>query len=247
MPLKIRLINYVKRVARSRGYDITPLWQLEARPLVLHLRTLFKTYGIDCILDVGANLGQFYDLLRAEVDFQGPVLSFEPVRRYAEGLKARAAREPNWTVFDFALGCANESAAINVTSSPGLSSFLLPIQEDLVTHTEVVQIKTVDSIFEGLARDHNIHAPYLKLDTQGFDLEVMKGATNSIRQFRALQTEASVRPGYGGMPTYLQTIEHLSQVGFEISAMFPVWHDKALRLVEFDLVVTNRVFADTIR
>lgn len=244
MSLKRALIKFVLGGARRLGYDITPYWRLPQQPLVRHTRALFDKYSIDAVFDVGANLGQYHDLLRDEVGFNGLIVSFEPVREYADRLQARSAHEPNWIVKDFALGSVEESVPINVTSSPGLNSFLTPIQRDLVRHTEVVSIRRLESIFHELQRAYGFGAPYLKIDTQGFDLSVVKGAGIALGEFRALQTEASIRAGYEGMPTYLQTLDSLSEVGFEVSGMFPVWHDKALRLVEFDLVMTNRAFAD---
>src|SRR5688572_15729220 len=84
--------------ARSFGYEVTPLWRLESQPLVLHLRSLFERYAVDCVFDVGGNQGQYHDLLRDEVGFEGLVVSFEPVPRHADFLRSRAAGEGNWEI-----------------------------------------------------------------------------------------------------------------------------------------------------
>ena len=248
--LKTRVTN----LARSRGYDITPLWRLETRPLVLHLREVLDKYAIDCVFDVGANLGQFYDLLRTEIGWKGLVLSFEPARKYADILNSRCLGESNWRVFDYALGHESGSATINITQSPGLNSFLAPRTDqvggfwksDSVLHTEVVQVRTLDGVFAELQRQYAFSSPYLKIDTQGFDLEVIRGAGEALREVRAMQTEASVKPIYEGQPIFIESLEYLGRLGFEISGMFPVTRDRALRLIEFDCIMVNRRFADAI-
>jgi hypothetical protein len=135
-----------------------------------------------------------------------------------------------------------------------LNSFLEPRTDgvpgywsaDEVTGTEQVRIRVLDDIFQGLREEHGFDRPYLKLDTQGFDMEVLKGATQSLSEFRALQTEASIKPLYQGMPDYREVVEYLSSAGFDLSAMFPVSHDDALRLIEFDCVMVNRSHADAL-
>ena len=79
--------------------------------------------------------------------------------------------------------------------------------------------------------------------TQGFDIEVLRGAGDSLPGVKALQTEASVIGIYKGMPQYMDTIRYLEERGFDITGLYPVSRDSALRLVEFDCVMINRVLA----
>ncbi len=242
------------RLARSRQYEVIPEWKIDNLPLVRHLRSIFKRFEIDCVFDVGGNLGQYHDLIRNDVGFQGWIFSFEPVSKYSEHLQKRAKLEANWRVFDFALGSSHSTAEINVTKSPGLNSFLKP-REDVVqdywndqsiTSVETVIIKPLDSIYDEIRKLGKFRSPYLKIDTQGFDLEVLRGANNALNEIRALQTEASVRPLYEGMPSYQDTIDFTSNLGFDLSGMFPVTHDDSLRLIEFDCVMVNRHFANSL-
>jgi hypothetical protein len=85
--------------------------------------------------------------------------------------------------------------------------------------------------------------PYLKLDTQGFDIEVLQGSRDSLGAVRALQTEASVIGIYKGMPGYVEIIRYLDEHGFDITGFYPVSRDSSLRLVEFDCVMINRAAA----
>lgn len=244
------LKDAIIRAAKQRGYTLTPDWKLSDLPLTLHLRALFERHGIDAVIDVGGNLGQYHDLIRNEVGFKGPIVTFEPVSKYVRGLEERARLDPFWRVVPFALGAEEGSATINVTQSPGLNSFLEPNaavvkgfwQDNSIASTETVSIKTLDGVLPALQSELGFTRPYLKLDTQGFDLQALKGGLASLPSFRGLQTEASVRPLYQNMPSYQEVIAFLSAHGFALSGMFPVTVDKDSRLVEFDCVAVNERF-----
>lgn len=248
--LKKTLKNFISNTALKHGYTVIPQWRLDAHPLARHLVALFARYDVDCVLDVGGNLGQFHDFIRDDVGFKGPIVSFEPVGKYVKVLVARSQQDSRWRIMPHALGASECTAEINVTKSPGLNSFLAPRsdvvddywKDDSVSGTETVQIRMLDNVMSGLMKELGFARPYLKLDTQGFDLEALKGARGTLPSVRALQTEASVRPLYQGMPTYQEVIDHLNGEGFDLSGMFPVTVDAALRLVEFDCVAVNRSF-----
>ena len=87
--------------------------------------------------------------------------------------------------------------------------------------------------------DQAFERPYLKIDTQGYDLNVLMGGAESLRQFVALQTEASVLALYKDMPSWRQVVDYLSGAGFELSGMFPVVSDEQMRLIEFDCIMIN--------
>src|SRR5258708_39704342 len=80
----------VLKVSRSLGYDIVPLREVKERDFALHLRELLTRMEIDCVLDVGANVGQYRDFLRDKVLYEGPIVSFEPVSRHVELLRGGA-------------------------------------------------------------------------------------------------------------------------------------------------------------
>ena len=101
----------------------------------------------------------------------------------------------------------------------------------------------LDAVLPALKERLGFNRPYLKLDTQGFDLKVLQGARNSLGTMRALQTEASVIGIYKKMPGYPDIIRYLDDRGFDITGFYPVSRDSSLRLVEFDCVMINRAGA----
>lgn len=238
----------VLKVSRSLGYDIVPLREMRERDFALHLRELLARLGIDCVLDVGANVGQYHDFLRDRVLYEGKIVSFEPVARHVELLRERAQEDPNWYIEGCALGARDEQMEINVMVSDQFSSFLEPDHQRVGEYNELnvpkakeaVAVRTLDVVMPALQERLGFERPYLKLDTQGFDLEVLRGAGESLPGVRALQTEASVQGIYKGMPGYMDTLRHLDGLGFDITGMYTVSRDMALRLVEFDCVMINR-------
>ena len=64
--------NSARRVSRFFGYEIVPLREMKDRDFALHLRAVLAYQHIDCILDVGANVGQYHDFLREKVLYDGP-------------------------------------------------------------------------------------------------------------------------------------------------------------------------------
>jgi FkbM family methyltransferase len=241
----------VLKVSRAFGYDIVPLREMKERDFALHLGELLNHLGIDCVLDVGANVGQYHDFLRNKVLFEGPIVSFEPVSRHVALMKQRAHEDPLWHIEPYALGAREGSLDINVMVSDQFSSFLEPdnsrIHEfeglNVPSRTETVAVKTVDAVLPELRARLGFKRPYLKLDTQGFDLEVLEGARQSLGVIPALQSEASVIGIYKGMPGYVETIRYLGDKGFDITGLYPVSRDRSLRLIEFDCVMINRSVA----
>src|SRR5512144_1387620 len=116
----------VLRVSRSLGYDIVPLRDMKERDFALHLRQLLDHLEIDCVLDVGANVGQYHDFLRDKVQYEGSIVSFEPVSRHVELLRGRAQADSDWHIGGYALGAKDGSLPINVMVSDQFSSFLEP-------------------------------------------------------------------------------------------------------------------------
>ena len=80
---------------------------------------------------------------------------------------------------------------------------------------------------------------FLKLDTQGWDLEVLAGASECMDRVAAVQTELSVIPIYEGMPGWLEAMSSLSSSGFEPTWMSPVTLDGPVRVLEFDCVMVR--------
>jgi FkbM family methyltransferase len=240
-----------RRVAAKLGYEVVrPEW-LHQRAFAHHLARLFARFGIDCVLDVGAHRGEFRDFVRGAVGFAGLVVSFEPLRDTARALEERARSDPRWIVCTHAFGSRGGDRDIHVTRADVLSSFLTPdasvvtefADRNVVARDERVPVRRLDEILPGLRAQHAPRGIYLKLDTQGFDLEVVAGAGDELAAIAALQTELSVRPIYAGMPDHLDALRTLRERGFAVSGMYPVTSDPGPRTIELDCVLVNEAHA----
>jgi FkbM family methyltransferase len=211
-----------------------------------HLAELFARIRPECVLDVGANAGQYGERLRQH-GYRGWIVSFEPVRAVFEELAARAGRDERWRALNFALGARDETRTIGVAHVSQLSSFReandyamaeFPGESD-VAHTEEVQIRTLDGciaeVLEGLPHDR-VH---MKLDTQGWDLEVLSGAAGVAGRLVGMQLEASVLPIYEQQPSFTHTIETVRALGFDLTGIYAVNADSLGRLIEVDCVFIN--------
>ncbi len=242
-----KLVHAARRQLRSFGYDVV---RFPSRiSLAGHLKDLFTSLSINCVIDVGAHFGE-YGLVLREFGYTGQIISFEPVAQSYAVLERQCSRDGRWSAHQLALGSAEGYAAINVTRVTELCSFLpstgyadaffrMYTPDNEVQSTENVKIERLDNIFDkivGSLPDPNV---YLKLDTQGWDLEVLKGADACLERVCALQSEVSVKPIYEGMPTYVEAISYMNSKGFELTGLFPVIRDLQNRVIEFDCMMVR--------
>lgn len=235
-PVEVRLRNALRRL----GVEVVPTRRrTEVNLLGLHLSRLLPQLGIDVVLDVGARVGEYGRWLR-DNGYRGRIVSFEPVSAHLGPLRAAAAADPAWTVVPCALGDRDGVADISVARMSQLSS-LLPVSDygrsfpTEAVRAERVQVRRLDTVWPELPRGRT----YLKLDTQGYDLQVLAGAGARLDEVLALQTEAAVQRLYDGAPTHLETLVELDRLGFTPSGLFPVTLDDGLRLVEYDCVAVR--------
>ena len=235
----------IANILKDQGYTLAPDWKVQQLGLVRHLSKLFDACRIDCVLDVGANTGQFHDLLRKEVGFHGPIISFEPISENIERLRRQTEKDPNWHIHGYALGASRGEMSFNVMADTALSSFRTPttstlganLKDNIVKRVDKVRVETLDNVLPEIREQFKVTRLFLKMDTQGFDLEVVRGASNGLKDIILLQTEASVVPIYNGMPDYKKVIAELENLGFIISGMFPVTPLGSPRLIEFDCIM----------
>ena len=170
----------IGRIAARWGYVMVPKWRFELLPLAMRLRQIFEHYRVETVIDVGANEGQYRDFLRHHVGFDGRIESFEPTPDLATRLRKKAASDRDWTIHSFALGSHEGTMELNLMRAPALNSFRPPaldpvLEGNVVVGTVSVPMRTLDSVFADRGK---LGQTYLKLDTQGYDLEVLRGGSS---------------------------------------------------------------------
>ena len=210
----------------------------------MHIRRVFERYGVDLVLDVGANAGQFVRGLRAF--YKGDIISFEPVSAAFGLLSKAAAGDPRWKCYRWALGEENATRAIHVYRQTSLSSFFNANEfavrrwKDGATDPteEVVTVRRLDEVLEEVVPDHQARRIFLKMDTQGCDREVFRGLGKQVGRVVALQSEVSVISIYEGMPHWTESVAEYEHSGFGVAGMFPVTLD-GCRVIEFDCLMVR--------
>ncbi len=234
----------LRLIERLAGVKIIPKWRLADYPLARHLEHLFDTHGITTVLDVGANAGQYGRFLREQVGFGGEILSFEPDPASFERLQASAGGDRHWHCFPHALGDEESETQMNLMRDAVFNSLLAPREDQPFDQNRIrdritIQVRTLDGMWQALQGEFDLSSAYLKMDTQGYDLKVLRGAQGSLPRLKALQTELSFIGIYEGTPGYREVMDYLEERGFRLSNMQPVNIDPAGRLIEADGVFVN--------
>jgi len=200
------------------GYDIVR-YTPRLHPLARRSK-LLESYDIDVVLDVGANLGQ-YGMDMRELGYKGRLISFEPLGDVFKKLEANTRADELWEVYSFALGNTDGKSIINIAGNTDSSSIL----DMLPTHLKFapmskyigkdeIEVRTLDTLFETLAlSEANI---YLKIDTQGFEENVLKGAENSLPLIDTIQLEMSLVPLYTDEILFDEMYQILFQKGYRL-------------------------------
>jgi FkbM family methyltransferase len=208
------------------------------------LKTMFRDLDVNLVIDVGANQGQFGGSLREFYD--GPIISFEPVADTFERLQATAAGDSQWTVVRSALGDRDSTMTMRVPRNSVFSS-LLPLNDYSARHfgqleeesrSEEVQVRRLDDLLQARGIDVRDRRLFLKLDTQGFDLQVFDGARGILDTVVAMQSEVSLVPIYEGMPHWTTSVARYEAAGYAVAAMYPVTRE-AWRVIEFDCLLVK--------
>lgn len=228
----------MKMTALRFGLEVNrydPVESAEAR-----LFALLQHQRIDTVIDVGANDGGYGRLLRRG-GFRGRIVSFEPLEAEHQALSAAARADGRWTVAPrMALGAQDTVVEIHVAGNSASSS-ILPMNR---THQEAapeskyigvqrVPVRRLDGLQHPALND--LGRCLLKIDTQGYEMDVLRGAEDRLQELAGVQLELSVTPLYDGQVLYHELIGWLQSRGFELWNVIPGFVDRASgRMLQFD-------------
>lgn len=202
----------------------------------------FRDFGVDCIFDVGANIGQYAQEMQS-LGYRGRIESFEPLPSAYAILQKSAQRHSLWNSHNFALGDLDTTATINLSTHSPASSFLpladVKHQVDLTyVSQQTVPVKRLDGVFTEIAQ--GAKRVFLKVDTQGFEREVLNGAGEKLSEFCGIQLEVSLVQQYRGESLIEEHIAFLRERSF-----VPYWctpgyrNSTTLQLYQVDIIFFN--------
>ena len=209
-----------------------------------------RAYGEMCIIDVGAYKGAPEDSTPefARAFPHIPVYAFEPLQETFYVLKKNVRQYNNVEPICCALSDKIGEGSINVTSVSHSSS-LLEINDEAVNQlknkysevlafakTEPIHMNTLDAFVE----ERGISAiGILKIDTQGGELAVLSGASNSLQKTALIVLEMNNHETYVNAPKYYEVDAFLREKGFVLYDLIPSIYEKG-KLYEFDAIYANK-------
>jgi FkbM family methyltransferase len=199
---------------------------------------------INKVFDVGANVGN-YGLELRKYNFNGLIYSFEPIREVFSSLEKKTQKDNSWQSFNFALGNEDTRLEINISQQSDTSSILEVLPKQLenaptskYVRKEFIELKRFDSIFDNLVYpDDKI---MLKIDTQGYEMNVLKGALTNITKISIIQLELSLVELYQSETLFDEMIEFLKTYGFKLYSIENGFSSPSNgRLLQFDGIFVN--------
>lgn len=206
---------------------------------------LMSKLNIETVLDIGANIGQYAFDLR-KLGYTNRIISFEPLRTAYEQLCNNSSKDSYWSVYNYALGSESCISTINVSGNSYSSSILqiLPSHlesapESKYVDKEEIEIKRLDSVFNSFCIDTD--RVMLKIDTQGFEKNVIEGAAKVLDKIILIQLEMSIIPLYKNEMIFTEMINYLDDKGYQLVSLEDGFSDRGTgQLLQVDGIFVKK-------
>ena len=227
----------VKRAAERAGLEIG-----RHRPRARRRAQLIAAQGIELVIDVGANRGQYARELRAH-GYTERILSFEPSAGAFAALERYARTDPNWDVRQLA---ASDTKGMAELGAAGNFSSLLPVGERLAALFPEAAPRGTERVGACRLDTADIALPpgrgtLLKLDVQGYERRVLVGARDILQRITLIETELSVVTLYDDQPLLAEMICLLDAEGYRLLTLDPILRDRRTgEYLQFDGLFIRR-------
>ena len=233
--IKIKSEMFSRKIGNKLGVDVK---MTDEEVLMKQL----KYNKIDLILDIGANTGQFSNMI-FKLGYKGRIVSFEPLSSAYTLLKKKSGKFKNWEIAEqCAIGDEDGEIEINISKN-SISSSILKIMKEHVTAapdseyigSEKVKVYKLDTIADKYSKGaKNI---FIKIDTQGFEEKILNGANNFLKKAKGLLIETSLVPLYEGQALFPQIFDRITKQGFELYGVQPAFINKDTgRMLQIDAI-----------
>lgn len=203
-----------RRLAKLKG---TPARNLQLGYIdSLELLEMCRLLGIETIYDIGANVGT-WSLLAKSIFPQASIQAFEPLESCREAFLRNTALVDGIDFHGVALGPDDRVATMHIGAITDTSSLLPPC--DQADFKEAAARELPVRSLDAFVVANKIPEPdLLKLDVQGYELEVLKGAPMMLRRAKAVLCEVSFVPLYKGQCLFADVVTFMSLAGFSLRA-----------------------------
>jgi FkbM family methyltransferase len=217
-----KLISLIRKFAKFFGILI--IKNSSSNSPEKQLSTILNLLNIDVVFDIGANEGQFAREIR-EHGYSGKIISFEPLTSARKNLLSFAKRDPGWKVHEqSAIGEQDGEIEFHISGN-SVSSSILPMlkshssaaEGSAYVGSERVKIFMLDSLANRyLDKNYNL---FIKIDTQGYEWQVLDGATETLKCAQGLLCELSLVPLYHEQRLWRDIVDRLDRQGFMLWAL----------------------------
>jgi FkbM family methyltransferase len=230
--------SVVKSLVEMSGFDVRRMSPISNAGL--QVAEILKRQGFNTVFDVGANIGQFGADLRKH-KYDGRIVSFEPLSQAHKKLSECAMSDPKWIVHArCGLGSEAGKATINVAANLASSSILEMSKAHLdaapysaYNNSEEIDVVRLDEVVENYLIASS--KAFLKVDTQGFEQQVLDGAGDALDKFDGALLELSLVKLYDGQKLWLDLVNFLSQRGLQLWVLNQGFVDpQSLRTLQVD-------------
>jgi FkbM family methyltransferase len=245
--VKFELLERIKnKIKRSKYIDLA---YMHTEQEVFHLKKLFKYLKVDIVFDIGANQGQYARMLREKVGYKGIIVSVEPIPEMVIVLNEKSKDDILWHIEPLVVTDSEKDFEFHIMIDRECSSLSLPILSETnsyknqTTVVETIKVKgvTFESLLDKYTNKYSFTKnPYLKLDTQGYDLQILKASAKKLEKLVAFQSELSVKRLYESSLHMEDVLKIYRNFGFDVSAFIPNNGGHFPDLIEIDCIMIRK-------
>lgn len=220
--MRRNIIKLLRKIFHLSGLDVYRL--TPGSNSVLQLLKGLESFKVDLVFDIGANTGQFAGELRS-MGYGGRIVSFEPLPDAHRKIVEHSARDVLWDVHaQGAIGDINGEIEINIAGNSASSSVLpmLDLHSDIAKGSAYIgKVKVPIWRLDTIAGQYisGSEKYFIKIDTQGFEWQVLDGARDTLANAEGVLCELSLVPLYEGQHLWMEMIDRLKTEGFTLWAI----------------------------
>jgi FkbM family methyltransferase len=208
---------------------------------------------IEYVIDIGANTGQFAVAIR-DKGYKGFIYSYEPLLDAHKKLVINSLSDSKWTIHaPAACGAKDGKSQINVSGNSASSSIknilpshLFAAPRSLTIGKQDVKLVTLDSEIKRWRAVSG--AIFLKIDTQGYEEEVLAGATLTLQIVEVVQIELSLVELYRGQKLYSYFLEFFAKRDFQLFDIIPGFFNPQIgQLLQLDVIFVKKSYLEKIK
>jgi len=209
-----------------------------------HLPVLKSLNSINTFIDIGANKGQFA-LAARHAYSKAKIISFEPLSAPAAKFIKFFQHDTNILLHQNAIGPQKDTVEMHVSNREDSSS-LLNIGENQSSIFPGTKEKSTEEINVAplshfLTKEDLIKPVLVKIDVQGFELEVLKGSVEIIENFDYIYMECSFIELYEGQALADKVIIFLDNYSFQLKGIYNTYYDKKGIAIQADFLFSKGV------